>query len=66
MNQNQVDEKRLNELLENEKKYQKTVERSRYHSKKRLAKITLLSRKAIEAGITVTDQEILDEMNKNQ
>lgn len=59
-----IDEKRLAELLEKEKVYNRTKETAERARLRREAKIKIILRKAHEKGIVATEAEIDAEMKK--
>ena len=54
-------------LLEIERKYKKSTERSKYYSRKRNARLVIMYNRALENNIPIpTDEEIIEYMNRSK
>ena len=59
-----LSEKRIEELILAEKKLEREREKRRGYTRKRNAKLAILAKKALKAGITVTEKEIDEYLSK--
>lgn len=59
-----MDDKEKLELAQLRAEHKKIVEQRRKYTARRLVRISLLEKKAIAAGLFVTDKEVDDEMKR--